>query len=179
MVEMTETANIVNNATENSLVLMDEIGRGTSTYDGLALAWACAHYLASKVQSLTLFATHYFELTALPEICEAAVSVHLDAVEHADQVVFMHALKDGPASRSYGIQVAQLAGIPAEIIRHAKLRLEEMENEEAWTASNDVQKDLFTAADPLRETIQALDPDNMTPREALQALYRLKNELDS
>ncbi|HEV2613372.1 MAG TPA: DNA mismatch repair protein MutS [Gammaproteobacteria bacterium] len=127
MVEMTETANILHNATENSLVLMDEIGRGTSTFDGLSLAWSCAHYLADNIKAFTLFATHYFELTTLPEECEGIVNVHLDAVEHGDHIVFLHAVQEGPASKSYGLQVAQLAGIPISVIEKAKEKLRTLE----------------------------------------------------
>src|SRR5690606_28903734 len=123
MVEMTETANILNNATENSLVLMDEIGRGTSTYDGLALAWACAAHIAGKLRSFTLFATHYFELTSLPEQFPACANVHLDASEYGDRLVFLHSVKQGPADRSYGIQVAKLAGVPDDVIREARKQL--------------------------------------------------------
>jgi len=127
MVEMTETANILHNATENSLVLMDEIGRGTSTFDGLSLAWSCAKYLAESIKAFTLFATHYFELTSLPEECEGIVNVHLDAVEHGDHIVFLHAVQEGPASKSYGLQVAQLAGIPLSVIEKAKEKLRTLE----------------------------------------------------
>jgi len=127
MVEMTETANILHNATENSLVLMDEVGRGTSTFDGLSLAWSCAHYLADNIKAFTLFATHYFELTSLPQECEGIVNVHLDAVEHGDHVVFLHAVQEGPASKSYGLQVAQLAGIPKIVIENAKEKLATLE----------------------------------------------------
>lgn len=120
MVEMTETANILHNATEYSLVLMDEIGRGTSTYDGLSLAWACAENLANKIKALTLFATHYFELTQLPEKMEGVANVHLDALEHGDTIAFMHSVQDGAASKSYGLAVAALAGVPKEVIKRAR-----------------------------------------------------------
>lgn len=116
---MTETANILHNATEHSLVLMDEIGRGTSTYDGLSLAWACAENLANKIKALTLFATHYFELTQLPEKMEGVANVHLDALEHGDTIAFMHSVQDGAASKSYGLAVAALAGVPKEVIARA------------------------------------------------------------
>jgi DNA mismatch repair protein MutS len=178
MVEMTEAANIVNNATADSLVLMDEIGRGTSTYDGLALAWACATYLADKVRAYTLFATHYFELTALPEQTESVQNVHLDAVEHGEQIVFMHAVKEGPASRSYGLQVAQLAGIPTSIIEHAKKRLGEMESSPAPVSSAVPQNDLFETPHPLIQSLQDLKLDELTPKQALDALYKMKSELD-
>ncbi len=128
MVEMTETANILHNATENSLVLMDEIGRGTSTYDGLSLAWACAESLANRIKAMTLFATHYFELTTLPEKMEGVVNVHLDALEHGDTIAFMHSVQDGAASKSYGLAVAALAGVPKEVIKRARQKLRELES---------------------------------------------------
>lgn len=131
MVEMTETANILHNATQNSLVLMDEIGRGTSTYDGLSLAWACAEHLANQIQAYTPFATHYFELTQLVDVLPHLANVHLDAVEHDDGIAFMHAVQEGPASRSYGLQVAALAGVPKQVIlraRHKLIELEKMSN---------------------------------------------------
>jgi len=177
MVEMTETANILNNATENSLVLLDEIGRGTSTFDGLALAWAAAAHLAQKIGAFSLFATHYFELTGLPELYPGIANVHLDAVEHGDRIVFLHAVKDGPANQSYGLQVAALAGVPEAVIAAARHKLGQLERE-AWreTAQPD-QLALF--ADPPEEDsrlkiLDALDPDGMTPRQALAALYELK-----
>src|SRR5262249_49147384 len=129
MLEMTETANILNNATSRSLVLMDEIGRGTSTFDGLSLAWACARHNATSIRAFTLFATHYFELTTLAQETEGCANVHLDATEHADQLVFLHAVKQGPASRSYGLQVAALAGVPREVIKQARVYLETLERE--------------------------------------------------
>ncbi|MFT5132006.1 MAG: DNA mismatch repair protein MutS, partial [Gammaproteobacteria bacterium] len=178
MVEMTETANIVNNATRNSLVLMDEIGRGTSTYDGLALAWACATFLAEQVRAYTMFATHYFELTALPEQSESVVNVHLDAVEHGEQIVFMHAVKDGPANRSYGLQVAQLAGIPESIIDHARKHLSSLEASKIGVSPPTPQNDLFNTPHPLSQALQALNPDEMTPRQAHDALYELKSKFD-
>lgn len=128
MVEMTETANILHNATEHSPVLMDEIGRGTSTYDGLSLAWACAENLANKIKALTLFATHYFELTQLPEKMEGVANVHLDALEHGDTIAFMHSVQDGAASKSYGTAVAALAGVPKEVIKRARQKLRELES---------------------------------------------------
>ncbi|MFO1427367.1 MAG: hypothetical protein U1F11_10450 [Steroidobacteraceae bacterium] len=127
MVEMTETANILHNATERSLVLMDEIGRGTSTFDGLSLAWAAARHIATQVRAFTLFATHYFELTALAEEVEGVANVHLDATEHRDGIVFLHAVRPGPASRSHGLAVAQLAGVPREVIAQARRYLEQLE----------------------------------------------------
>lgn len=134
MVEMTETANILHNATENSLVLMDEIGRGTSTYDGLSLAWACAENLANKIKALTLFATHYFELTQLPEKMEGVANVHLDALEHGDTIAFMHSVQDGAASKSYGLAVAALAGVPKEVIKRAR------QNSASWRASRPMRR---------------------------------------
>lgn len=134
MVEMTETANILHNATENSLVLMDEIGRGTSTYDGLSLAWACAENLANKIKALTLFATHYFELTQLPEKMEGVANVHLDALEHGDTIAFMHSVQDGAASKSYGLAVAALAGVPKEVI-NARAK-----NSASWKASRPMRR---------------------------------------
>ena len=128
MVEMTETANILHNATARSLVLMDEIGRGTSTFDGLSLAWAAAIHLVRQVRAFTLFATHYFELTQLPENFSQAVNVHLDATEYNDHIVFLHTIQEGPANRSYGLQVAKLAGIPAAVIAAAKRKLAELES---------------------------------------------------
>ncbi len=148
MVEMTETANILHNATENSLILMDEIGRGTSTFDGLSLAWACAAYLAHEIRAYTLFATHYFELTALPEMIESIANIHLDAVEHGDRIVFLHAVKPGPANQSYGLQVAALAGIPGHVIDEAKKRLRQLEETSSKQMGNtpDEQISLFDTA---------------------------------
>jgi DNA mismatch repair protein MutS len=180
MVEMTESASILHNATEKSLVLMDEVGRGTSTFDGLALAWAIARHLAEKNRSLSLFATHYFELTRLALEYKEVANVHLDAVEHKDSVVFLHAVEEGPASQSYGLQVAGLAGVPKAVVRQAKKYLQLLE-ESSITRGNTA--DLFAAtqpveaepeADPLREAMAKLNPDELTPREALELLYRLK-----
>jgi DNA mismatch repair protein MutS len=176
MVEMTETANILHNATEHSLVLMDEIGRGTSTYDGLSLAWACAVDLATRVQAYTLFATHYFELTQLPEQYDGISNVHLDATEHNDRIVFLHAVKEGAADRSYGLHVAALAGVPPHVIRQAQARLQDLELQQHTAAdSSAAQMPLFQPAEqnPALDALQALDLDNMSPREALQALYLL------
>jgi DNA mismatch repair protein MutS len=181
MVEMTESAAILNAATENSLVLMDEVGRGTSTFDGLALAWAIAKQLITTTNSYTLFATHYFELTQLPETHPTAHNVHLSAVEHQETIVFLHAVQNGPASQSYGLQVAQLAGIPAPVIRAARKHLAELE---AHSIQSTPQFDLFASArnidtveekdNPLQLALDEIDPDAMSPREALQALYDLK-----
>ncbi len=179
MVEMTETANIVHNATANSLVLMDEIGRGTSTYDGLALARACAVHLATVNRAWTLFATHYFELTALASEFDGIANVHLDAVEHGDQLVFLHAVKEGAADRSFGLHVAALAGLPKALIADARRYLEQLEQRpapEAAPAHPEVtpQLSLFASVDPLADALAAIDPDALSPREALDALYRLK-----
>ena len=181
MVEMTETANILNNATAKSLVLMDEIGRGTSTFDGLALAWAAATHLARQIHAFTLFATHYFELTRLPDQIEGVGNAHLTASEHGDGIVFLHRVQEGPASQSYGLQVAQLAGVPSTVIRQAQEKLLELEAGApaagATTASTAPQQpDLFTSGPgPLEKAIDELDPDALTPRQALERLYELKS----
>lgn len=175
MVEMTETANILNNASEHSLVLVDEIGRGTSTLDGLALAWASAVHLAQVTRAFTLFATHFFELTTLPEQVPDSANVHIDATEHGDQVVFLHALKEGPANRSYGLQVAQLAGLPATVIAQARRRLRELaESTVDLDAAHTPQADLFSKRDRVKAALREIDPDRITPMEALEALYRLR-----
>lgn len=177
MVEMTETANILHNATGQSLILMDEIGRGTSTYDGLSLAWACAVYLAEQIGAYTLFATHYFELTRLPELQTGIANVHLDAIEHGDRIVFLHAVKEGPADRSYGLHVAALAGVPAPVIAAARARLEELEStagaQPEPAAPNQLK--LFVETHPALLALQNLDVDELTPRQALETLYRLKS----
>jgi len=191
MVEMTEAATILHRATPQSLVLIDEIGRGTSTYDGLALAWAIARELAEKNRSLALFATHYFELTALPAEIEGCANLHFDAVEHADGIVFLHAAEDGPANRSYGLQVAKLAGVPSAAIRRARDYLARLDK---FSASGGPQRDLFAPIGVSEESsteaptisaegesiaaqLAALDPDAMTPRDALAALYELRRLL--
>ncbi|PKH57413.1 DNA mismatch repair protein MutS [Shewanella sp. Choline-02u-19] len=182
MVEMTETANILHNATPNSLVLMDEIGRGTSTYDGLSLAWSAAEYLAKNLNAMTLFATHYFELTQLPELMDNVENVHLDAVEHGDSIVFMHAVQEGPASRSYGLQVAALAGVPNSVISAAKQKLHHLESrDQAMEQSQNGQIlaqqaiSLPTqASSAVIEALEKLNPDELTPRQALDYLYHLK-----
>ena len=180
MVEMTEAANILNNASANSLVLMDEIGRGTSTFDGLALAWACADHLATKSRAFTLFATHYFELTQLPEQYDKIKNVHLDAVEHGDDIIFMHRVKPGPANQSYGLQVARLAGIPEQAIKLARQKLQLLEQQ-----STNPQSDLFAAIHTEPSTthaavveLDAIDPDELSPKQALEVLYRLKKLCD-
>jgi DNA mismatch repair protein MutS len=176
MVEMTETAMILNNATRNSLVLLDEIGRGTSTFDGLSLAWASAKYIADKVGALTLFATHYFELTALPELLQATKNVHMTAREYEDQIIFMYAVNDGPANQSYGLQVAKLAGVPAAVITEAQQKLIQLEENEIREAAPK-QSDLFIEAkqttDPLRDSLEQINVDDLSPREALELLYHL------
>jgi DNA mismatch repair protein MutS len=182
MVEMTETATILNNATGQSLVLMDEIGRGTSTFDGLSLAWAAAHYMGETARAFTLFATHYFELTALAEEIPTCRNVHLDATEHKGELVFLHAVRPGPANQSYGLQVASLAGVPRDVIKRARAYLQALEalrdsHEEGPQGRLPLSLEPAepAAADPLREAVEELDPDSMTPREALEALYRLKD----
>jgi DNA mismatch repair protein MutS len=187
MVEMTEAAAILHHATNQSLVLMDEIGRGTSTFDGMALAFAILRHLIDKNRCLTLFATHYFELTRLSHEYSELANVHLGAVEHNDRIVFMHAVEEGPANQSYGIQVAALAGIPAAVVRAARKQLREFEQR---AAVDPLQPDLFAQdfpadraeagepeAHPIVEHLAGIDPDSLTPREALDALYALKNLL--
>ncbi|WP_145509430.1 MULTISPECIES: DNA mismatch repair protein MutS [Yersinia] len=179
MVEMTETANILHNATEQSLVLMDEIGRGTSTYDGLSLAWACAENLASRIKAMTLFATHYFELTTLPEKMEGVVNVHLDALEHGETIAFMHSVQDGAASKSYGLAVAALAGVPRDVIKRARQKLKELESLSNNAAASKIDGSQLTLLNeevpPAVEALEALDPDSLSPRQALEWIYRLKN----
>ena len=197
MVEMTETANILHNATDRSLVLMDEIGRGTSTFDGLALAWACARHLAEQLRAYTLFATHYFEITSLPDAIPGIANVHLNATEHNDNIVFLHKVQEGPASKSYGLQVAKLAGIPTSVLRQAQEQLLLLEQGEhphqpaktthdtqeqssaTAQAGAPLQGGLFDAMpDPTVEALKKINPDNLSPREALEQLYRLKEILN-
>jgi DNA mismatch repair protein MutS len=180
MVEMTETANILHNATAESLVLMDEIGRGTSTYDGLSLAWACAESLANRIKAMTLFATHYFELTQLPEKMEGVANVHLDAVEHGDTIAFMHSVQEGAASKSYGLAVAALAGVPKEVVKRARQKLRELEQISGNAAASQVdgsQMSLLAVEEtsPAVEALESLDPDTLSPRQALDWIYRLKS----
>ena len=202
MVEMMETANILHNASDRSLVLMDEIGRGTSTFDGLSLAWACGLHLAQKVKAFTLFATHYFELTALPESASNTANVHLDATEHNDSIVFLHTIQEGPASQSYGLQVAKLAGIPREVINLAKHQLEQLEAKNHLAESQKGsqqqsqiksqnksqkgnQKETVPQADffanernhELEERLKQITPDDLSPKDALNLLYELKKLL--
>lgn len=200
MVEMTETANILQNATERSLVLMDEIGRGTSTFDGLSLAWACAEYLAIKIKALCLFATHYFEITSLPEQCVGVHNMHLSATEHNDNIVFLYHIEEGPASQSYGLQVAKLAGIPHSVIDEASHQLHLLENGKhphsknyqtdtpikaiaasaltSTTKKGDAQPqqtELFvSASNPAIEALEKVDADDLTPKQALELIYHLK-----
>ena len=177
MVEMTETANILHNATANSLVLLDEIGRGTSTYDGLSLAWACAEYLALKTKALTLFATHYFELTTLAEELNGCINVHLDAVEHGDTLVFLHKVKPGTVNKSYGLQVAMLAGIPRPVIDKAKeklLQLEQLNPKNSTTSPDKVTIKTASIPHPLEQALDNILPDELSPKQALELLYHLK-----
>ena len=197
MVEMTETANILHNATENSLVLMDEIGRGTSTFDGLSLAWASAEYLAQNIRAFTLFATHYFELTILPDQLSNVANIHLDAVEHDDNIVFMHSVKEGPANQSYGLQVASLAGVPNAVISNARERLHQLEdnaapNDDLFSENpvsnkhrkepekrDDKQFSLFDSSPdhPVVNSLKEMDLDGLTPRDALDVLYKLVEQV--
>ena len=184
MVEMTESAAILHHATERSLVLMDEIGRGTSTFDGMALAFAICRHLIEKNRALTLFATHYFELTLLPNEYPDLANVHLDAMEHGSRIVFLHAIEEGPANQSYGIQVAALSGIPASVVKAAKRQLREFEQR---ASINPLQPDLFatpmidyidtveTVPNPVVEKLAGIDPNELTPKQALEALYELKS----
>ena len=179
MVEMSEAANILNNATRHSLVLMDEIGRGTSTFDGLSLAWACAEKLVRDIGAYTLFATHYFELTQIPVTYDKAENVHLDAIEHGDKIVFLHQLKPGPANQSYGLQVAQLAGVPQDVIKAAKVKLTELEGTRQY--STDLvevqQADLFSAVaapSAIEQTLAEINPNDLTPKQALDVVYQLQ-----
>lgn len=182
MVEMTETANIMHNATEHSLILMDEIGRGTSTYDGLSLAWACVEMLVNQIKAMTLFATHYFELTQLPEQINSIYNVHFDAIEHENTIAFRHTVQEGAASKSYGIAVAGLAGVPNIILKRAKQKLKELESHYQQSATSHVdssQLSLISIPDESKVELelQQIDPDSLTPREALDVLYRLKRLL--
>ncbi|WP_234418452.1 DNA mismatch repair protein MutS [Dongshaea marina] len=179
MVEMTETANILHNATRHSLVLMDEIGRGTSTYDGLSLAWSCAEHLASQTRCYTLFATHYFELTQLPELMPGVVNVHLDAMEHEDGIIFMHEVQDGAANRSYGLQVAALAGVPSSVIARAHQKLNELEQQSVETKGKPLAPISYPQPKAKRTSaaeklLASINPEQMTPLDALQALYKLR-----
>ncbi|MCH2159523.1 MAG: DNA mismatch repair protein MutS [Oleiphilaceae bacterium] len=199
MVEMTETANILNNATSNSLVLMDEVGRGTSTFDGLSLAWSAAEYLSNNTKAFTLFATHYFEMTQLADRLSNVTNVHLKATEHDDKIIFLHSVLDGAANKSYGLQVAQLAGVPSSVVANAKTKLSELESDKslefvqsvdsgkvgasASRNKNTKDDDFFQAElfgspkSKVEELLEGIDVDSLSPREALNALYQLKDEL--
>jgi len=185
MVEMTETANILHNATRLSLVLMDEIGRGTSTFDGLSLASACAEYLADQIGAYTLFATHYFELTRLPERFHNIANVHLAAVEQDDKLIFMHTVKDGPANKSYGLQVALLAGVPKTVVKQAGVHLKQLEEQQLQMAAQQTEFALQPPSPPptpaiphpIIDKLQSLSPEDMTPRQALEVIYQLKGLL--
>jgi DNA mismatch repair protein MutS len=187
MLEMTETANILNNATDQSLVLMDEVGRGTSTFDGLSLAWACGAFIAQKLRAFTLFATHYFELTNLASEVSGVANVHVEAVEHGERLVFLHSVKEGPANQSYGLQVAALAGIPKSVVAQARRYLTELERERDALRSHSRQAELplsppLTAAAPERTpapsaalaALREIDPEALSPRDALNLLFHLK-----
>jgi DNA mismatch repair protein MutS len=205
MLEMTETANIINNATDRSLVLMDEVGRGTSTFDGLSLAWACAGHIATRIRAFTLFATHYFELTSLAAEAPGVANVHVEAVEHGDKLVFLHSVKEGPANQSYGLQVAALAGIPRRVTAQARRYLTELERErDALRSRTSPQAELplfgppplqppplqpppepppeppseSPPESPVLKALRAIDPDAVSPREALDLLFRLR-QLDA
>lgn len=182
MVEMSEMATILHQATAQSLVLIDEIGRGTSTYDGLSLAWACAEWLATKIQALTLFATHYFELTVLPQQLTRCVNIHLDAKEHGDTIAFMHSVQDGAANKSYGLAVAQLAGVPRPVIQLAKNKLKQLETLSKHNTQSNRQTELDFSAEPaidehtnaILQLLSDLEPNDLTPKQALDILYQLK-----
>lgn len=183
MVEMSEMANILHQASPQSLVLIDEIGRGTSTYDGLSLAWACAEWLATQLKSLTLFATHYFELTSLPQQLPGCLNIHLDAKEHNDTIAFMHSVQEGAANKSYGIAVAQLAGVPRPVIQLAKQKLKQLEKLSLQNSQiNDYQTELDFNPEPefdanseaILQQLAQIDPDDLTPKQALTMLYQLK-----
>ncbi len=186
MVEMTETAAILHNASEQSLVLMDEVGRGTSTFDGLSLAWACTEHLAKQIKAFTLFATHYFELTALESEQYGIANIHLSAIEHHDSIVFLHSVKEGAANRSYGLQVAALAGVPKTVVSAARKRLALLEKQQTSSDRHHSQIDLFNAPvnvenipdentpNPTLELLTTIDPDELTAKQALDKLYELK-----
>jgi DNA mismatch repair protein MutS len=188
MVEMTETANILNSATRSSLVLMDEVGRGTSTFDGLSLAWAAARQIAQRIGAFTLFATHYFELTSLPDELPACRNVHLDATEHGRELVFLHAVKPGPASQSYGLHVAELAGVPRDVVDRAREYLLRLERHQQTMLPATPQAELKFEPEPAAATAEqravierlaSLEVDNLTPRAALDLLYELAGDAKS
>jgi DNA mismatch repair protein MutS len=180
MVEMTETANILHNATHHSLVLMDEIGRGTSTFDGLSLAWACAEYLAAKIGAYTLFSTHYFELTRLPELFHNMSNIHLAAVEQDDKLIFMYTVKDGPANKSYGLQVALLAGVPKPVVKQARIRLKQLEEQQLQMTAQQAELQFSSpptptvvAPHPVIDKLKTISAEDLTPRQALELIYQL------
>jgi DNA mismatch repair protein MutS len=182
MMEMTETANILHNATDKSLVLMDEVGRGTSTFDGLSLAWACAAHIGRKIRAFTLFATHYFEITNLPREIPEAANVHVHAVEHNEKLVLLHSVREGPTNQSYGLQVAALAGVPRAVIDQARAYLIELERERDALQENGAlqgQLDLPVPQTPPASlalaALREMDPDTLSPREALNFVFRLKH----
>ncbi|HAD48151.1 MAG TPA: DNA mismatch repair protein MutS, partial [Idiomarina sp.] len=180
-----ETANILHNASKQSLVLMDEIGRGTSTYDGLSLAWAVAEQLAQKTQCLTLFATHYFELTELAEQLPATVNVHVEAQQHNDDIVFLHRVSEGAASQSFGLQVAKLAGVPGNVITAAKQKLQQLEHESRVQPSlpltqpqQPTEPVVNEQLQKLQQQLEMLELEQVTPKQALDLLYEWKKALD-
>jgi DNA mismatch repair protein MutS len=175
MVEMIETANILHNATAQSLVLMDEIGRGTSTFDGLSLAFATAEYLAHHLKAFTLFATHYFELTKLNEKYSSIENIHFDATEHGENIIFLHAVKNGPASQSYGIQVAQLAGVPRIVIHAAKQKLRELENPTPSFQQQNLFETTIKEEHTILPLIREIDPNQLTPKEALDLVFHIRS----
>jgi len=179
MVEMTETAFILNNATEKSLVLLDEIGRGTSTLDGLSLAWAVATAMVSQIRAITLFATHYFELTSLPENHSEVKNVHLSAKEYDDNIAFMYRLKEGAANQSYGVQVARLAGVPSYVVDAAREKLTQIAIADNGLRQNSHQGDLLKEGQDteIEKTVRNLDLDIVSPRRALEILYNLQKKL--
>ncbi len=184
MVEMTETANILNNATDRSLVLMDEVGRGTSTFDGLAIAWSSAYQLAKQIKALTLFATHYFELTELPSLLDSVINVHLDATEFKDDLIFLHSVRGGPASKSYGLQVAKLAGIPLAVLNRASNFLSTKVNSTPAYSQSEDDKNVGqanniedSAATAILTRLNDIDPDHLSPKQALEVIYELQNLL--
>jgi len=184
MVEMTETANILNNATANSLVLMDEVGRGTSTFDGLSLAWAAASQIAERIGALTLFATHYFELTALADQVTGCANVHLDATEHGDELIFLHRVKPGPANQSYGLRVAALAGVPGDVIQKARNYLTHLETSQIPDTPQGqlpfgAPQQQPDTPHPALERLALVSLDELTPRQALDLLYELQQSLQN
>jgi DNA mismatch repair protein MutS len=179
MVEMSEAANILHNATQDSLVLLDEIGRGTSTFDGLSLAWAMAQALATSNRAYTLFATHYFELTALPDELPGIRNVHFDAIEKDNRILFQHMVKPGAVNDSYGLQVAALAGVPASVLASARNKLQQLETQSPSLPQHKprAEKSVTPVSHPVLDTLRALELDELSPRQALSLLYELKGKL--